>query len=160
MAIHLTASVGWIGAVIAYLTLAFRPLTTSRILDLRSAWIAMALIGWWALVPLALGSLVTGVALSLGTKWGLLRHYWVCFSFVGTIVLTGVLIAHMPTVDRLAQTARTATADQVFALPADLAHPLVGLALLIGILILNVYKPKGLTRRGWRTSTRAEVPQR
>jgi hypothetical protein len=153
-------SVGWIGAVIAYLALAITPLTSKDTLDVRSAWIGMDLIGWWALVPLAVGSLVTGVMLSLGTKWGLLQHYWVSFSFVGTIVLTGILVAHMPSVDRMTQMARTASPDHLLAMPADLVHPFVGLLLLIGILVLNIYKPKGVTRRGWRASLRADAQRR
>lgn len=43
----------------------------------RSAWTAMELIGWSVLIPLAIGTAVTGVVLALGTTWGLLRHYWV-----------------------------------------------------------------------------------
>jgi hypothetical protein len=37
----------------------------------------MAPAAWSVLVPLSLGSLLTGLVLSLGTTWGLLRHYWV-----------------------------------------------------------------------------------
>jgi hypothetical protein len=154
LAVHLVLSVGWIGAVLAYVVLAFAPIVSRDPESVRSAWICMDLIGWWVIVPLAVGALLSGIALSLGTKWGLLRHYWVVMSFAGTIVGTGVLIVHMPAVDALARAARTASADAVLALPADLMHPIVGLVLLVGILVLNIVKPKGLTRRGWRFSQR------
>ncbi|MET7424976.1 hypothetical protein [Dactylosporangium sp. NPDC005555] len=39
-------------------------------------------VGWWTLVPLGVASLVTGVVQSLGTSWGLVRHYWVLFKLV------------------------------------------------------------------------------
>jgi len=163
LAVHLTASVGWIGAVLAYAALALVPAASRDAESARAAWIGMDLIGWWVIVPLAAASLLSGIVLSLGTKWGLLRHYWVAISFFATIVLTIVLIVlivHMPTVDRLAQTARDASLDEVLALPADLLHPLVGLAALLGILVLNIIKPRGLTRRGWRAAQRAAAPVR
>ena len=52
---------------------------------MRAASIAMQLIGWSAIVPLACGSLLTGLVMSLGTPWGLFRHYWVLITFVLTV---------------------------------------------------------------------------
>ena len=44
-------------------------------------------------------------------------------------------------------------------LGGDLFHPGVGLVLLLGILALNVYKPRGLTPYGWRKQ-QAELQRR
>ncbi len=74
---HLTASVGWIGAVVAYLALGVSAVTTQEAQTVRAAWIAMEVTGWYAIVPLALAALLTGIVMSLGTPWGLFRHYWV-----------------------------------------------------------------------------------
>jgi ABC-type anion transport system duplicated permease subunit len=48
------------------------------------AYLAMDRIAWFALVPLNLPSLVTGLVSSLGSTWGLVRHYWVIFKLLLT----------------------------------------------------------------------------
>ena len=148
--VHLTVSVGWIGAVIAYLALNVSAITNQDVQTVRAAWIAMELTGWYAIVPLALASLLTGLVMSLGTPWGLFRHYWVLFTVGLTILCTVVLLAHMPTVSATASMAREADSAHLGGLGGDLLHPGVGLLVLLVILALNVYKPRGLTPYGWR----------
>ena len=150
LAVHLTFSVGWIGAVIAYLALGVAAVTTDDLQAVRSAWIGMEVIGWYAIVPLALSSLLTGLVMALGTKWGLFRHYWVVISFVLTVFATTVLLLHMPTVTETAEVARDADPATLESLGGDLFHPGVGLVLLLVVQVLNIYKPPGLTRYGWR----------
>jgi hypothetical protein len=147
---HLTFSVGWIGVVITYLALGVTAVTSQSVQTVRAAWTAMELIGWYVVVPLALASLVTGLVMALGTKWGLFRHYWVLISFVLTVFSTAVLLLHMPTVGSMADVAQEAEGASLEALGGDLLHPGIGLVLLIVIQTLNVYKPSGLTRYGWR----------
>src|SRR5260370_6017617 len=98
LTIHLTCSVGWIGAVVAYLALGIAAVPSLEVQRVRAAWTAMDVVGWWAIVPLTIAALVTGLLMSLGTHWGLFRHYWVLISLVLTIVSTVVLVLHMPTV--------------------------------------------------------------
>ena len=62
----------------------------------------MEVTGWSAIVPLALAALLTGLVMSLGTPWGLFRHYWVLITLGLTILATVVLLLHMPTVSTLA----------------------------------------------------------
>lgn len=148
--VHLTTSVGWIGAVVAYLALGVAAVTTPDAQTVRAAWIAMDLIGWFAIVPLAIAALLTGICISLGTAWGLFRHYWVVISLVLTVLATAVLLLHMPTVDAVATLAREADIAALRRYRGDLFHPAVGLLVLLAIAVLNVYKPRGLTRYGWR----------
>ena len=75
LTVHLTASVGWLGAVVAYLSLGVSAVTSQDAPTVRAAWIAMEVTGWFAIVPLTLASLLTGLVMSLGTPWGLFRHY-------------------------------------------------------------------------------------
>ena len=102
---HVTFSVGWIGGVVAYLTLGVAAVIGQDVQMVRAAWIGMELIGWFAIVPLALASLLSGLVMSLGTKWGLFQHYWTLISLVLTILATVVLLAHMPDVSSLADIA-------------------------------------------------------
>lgn len=150
LAFHLLCSVGWIGGVLAYLALAFAvPLADDPVVT-RAAWIGMELVGWYVLAPLAVLSLLTGIALAVGTRWGLLRHYWVVISLFGTTLLTVVLLLHLPSVSRTADSARRVPPEELVHLGSDIPHALIGGALLVGILVLNLLKPKGLTRYGWR----------
>ena len=149
LTVHLTLSVGWIGAVVSYLALGIAAKTSGDAETVRAAWIGMDLVGWFAIVPLALVSLLTGIVMALGTKWGLLRYYWVVFSFALTAFATAVLLAHMRTISSVAGAARKADGAALFELGSDLAHPGIGLAVPV-ILVLNMYKPPGMTRYGQR----------
>lgn len=154
LAVHLTVSVGWIGSVIAYLTLGLWAINTTEAQAIRSAWAAMATLGWKAIVPLAIASLATGLLMALGTRWGLFRHYWVVISLILTLLAVIVLLLHMPDVTATADFAANATGDELADLGGDLAHPAVGLVLLLVIQTLNLYKPRGLTRFGERRRPR------
>ncbi len=147
---HLTFSIGWIGAVLAYLALGVGAVTSTDVHTVRAAWTAMELVGWYVIVPLALASLLTGLVMALGTKWGLFRHYWVLISFTLTIFATVVLLLHMPTVSSMADVAQEAEGTPLEGLGGDLGHPGIGLVVLLVIQVLNLYKPPGMTRYGWR----------
>jgi hypothetical protein len=101
-------------------------------------------------VPLAIAALVTGLVMSLGTRWGLFRHYWTLISLALTVLCTAVLVLHMPAVTATARVARTVEGEDLRMLGGDLFHPGAGLLLLLAITVLNVYKPEGLTPYGWR----------
>ena len=152
--VHITASVGWIGAVVAYLVLVVAAMTGTDTQILRAVWLAMELIGWLALVPLAWVSLLTGILMSVTTRWGLFQHYWVLFSFFLTIVATLVLLEHMQTVSLFADIAAQMDSTNLPAmsdgLQSELLHGGVGLLILMVVQVLNVYKPRGLTPHGWR----------
>ena len=150
LTIHLALSVGWIGAVVSYLVLGLSAVSSKNADTVRAAWIAMELtVGWLAIVPLAIGSLVTGLVMSLGTPWGLFRHYWVLITLALTIFCVAILLLHMPTVTATAQLAR-ADSTAPDGRGGDLLHPALGLLVLLTITVLNVYKPHGLTPYGWR----------
>lgn len=154
LTIHLIASVGWIGAAVAYLTLAIAALTSQDVQILHAAWIAMDITGWFAIVPLSIVGLLTGIVMSLGTKWGLLRHYWVVFSLGLTTLATVILVFHMQSVSRLANMATGMGSSDIAMLRAglwgELFHAGVGLLVLLAVQVLNVYKPRGVTLYGWR----------
>ena len=152
---HLTVSVGWIGTVIAYLGLGLAAANSRDDWTIRAAWIAMELIGWYVIVPLAVASLLTGLAMALGTKWGLFRYYWVAISFVLTLFAMVILILHMPTVTATVDIALESEGAALDALGGDLFHPAIGLVILLIVQVLNLYKPPGMTRYGWRKQQEA-----
>ncbi|MDQ3937605.1 MAG: hypothetical protein M3253_02880, partial [Chloroflexota bacterium] len=117
----------------------------------RSAWLAMGIVVSWAIVPLALAGLLTGLVMALGTKWGLFRHWWVLISLALTILATVVLLAEAGVVTRSAAIAAASTSEiEVRALRPTLLHSIGGLVVLLVVQVLNVYRPPGLTPYGWR----------
>jgi hypothetical protein len=152
LSVHLTVSVGWIGAVAAYLALDVAVATSKAPQTLRAAYLGMGLIARNVIVPLAFASLLTGLVVSLGTKWGLFRHYWVLISFLLTVFATVVLVTETRTISSFADIAADPTTSGVDldALGSTLVHSVGGTVVLLVILILNVYKPRGLTRYGQR----------
>jgi SNF family Na+-dependent transporter len=152
LATHLTVAVGWIGAVAGYLVLDLTVATSQDAEAVRAAWIGMDLIVSRAILPLAIAALVTGLIMSLGTKWGLVRHWWVLISLLLTVFATLVLLSETRVIGAMAAIAvdPATSTDQLLALPGTLPHSIGGLVVLVTVQVLNVYKPAGMTRYGWR----------
>ena len=152
---HVVSSVGWLGAVASFLALAIIGMTSHDAETVRAVYLAAEPITWFVLVPLAFASLLTGLAQSLGTTWGLFRHYWVVFKLVITVVATTVLLVYMRTFGVMADVA----ADDGAALaaarnPSPVVHAVAALVLLVAATVLAVFKPRGLTPYGRRKPTR------
>ena len=153
LAAHVTCSVGWLGAVAAFLGLAVAGVASDDLQVVRGVYVTMEVTGWFVLVPLAVASLTTGIVQSLCTKWGLFRHYWVVFKLAINVAATVILLAYMRTLADLADVARrTTAADDVTALrsPSPLLHSVAALVLLLVATALGVYKPHGRTPYGQR----------
>ena len=89
---HITTSVGWVGAVLAFLSLAVIGFTSDDEVKVRGAYLLMAPAAWFVLVPLAHAALLSGLVLSLGSTWGLFRHYWVVLKLGITVFATVILL--------------------------------------------------------------------
>jgi hypothetical protein len=153
LAAHVTFSVGWLGAVAAFLALAVSGLASQDAQMVRADYLAMELIGWYVIVPFSIAALLAGLVQSLGTEWGLFRHYWVLVKFVLTVACIGFLLLHMQLVSYLSSVAADITASSADL--RDLRIQLVGdagaaLLVLLVATALSIYKPRGMTRRGRR----------
>jgi hypothetical protein len=119
----------------------------------RAAYLAMDVTGWFVIVPLSLASLLTGLISSLGTPWGLFRHYWVLAKFLLTVLGTVALLVHTQLIVRAARVAgqRTLSGIDLGGLSAQLVIVAgAGLVVLLVATALSVYKPRGVTAYGWR----------
>lgn len=149
---HVSLSLGWQGAVAAFLALAFVGLGSRDEILVGACDIAMGVVARTVIVPLSLATVATGIGLSLGTRWGLIRHYWVLIKLLITFVATLILLLHMRPIDVLADAALAAPplGDALRGLRLQL---MVDAAAAMGALLvataLSVYKPRGLTRYGW-----------
>jgi hypothetical protein len=150
---HVTSSVGWLGTVASFQALAIAALTSREPEIVRGSYLAMELTGWYVIVPFCLASLVTGLILSLGTPWGLFRHYWVLVKFLITVVSALVLFGFTQTLSSLGDRAADATLS-MYELrdltQSPVLHSGGGLLAIFVATILAVYKPWGMTRYGRR----------
>jgi hypothetical protein len=150
---HVIVSVGWLGAVAAFLILAIAGLACSDDRWVRGAYLAMDLMTWSLIVPFCVASLLTGILQSLGTGWGLLRHYWVLLKLLLTMLATILLLVHARPIGYVASVAAEVPflggqlRDVRIQLVADAAAALL---VLVTATALSVYKPQGVTPYGWR----------
>jgi hypothetical protein len=154
LTVHVTASVGWLGAVATFLALAVASVVSDDASLVRGAYLAMELTGWWVLVPLSVACLLTGLVQSLGTEWGLLRHWWVLMTLLINVIATVVLLMFMSSLGGLAKRAGDPGLSDTGVLglrdPAPVAHAAAALLVLLLATALSVFKPRGRTRYGQR----------
>jgi hypothetical protein len=159
---HIVFSVGWLGAIVPYLALAIAGLSSRDAQMVRAAYLSMEFIGWFVIIPLSLAALVSGIVQSLGTPWGLFRHWWITAKLLLTTGAAVILLTHMQAVSRMARIA----ADPVWA-GADfrdlrvqlIVHAAGGLLVLLAVTALSVFKPWGLTSYGRRRASQADLPR-
>jgi hypothetical protein len=151
--LHIATSAGWFGAIIPYIVLTIAGFVSQNAQTVRAAYSGMEIIGWFAIVPLSLAALLSGLVQSLGTQWGLLRQWWIVSKLGLTIVSVTILIRHMQDMSRMAQ---------MVAVPrGELVHSIGGLLVVFAAMMLSIYKPWGLTpygRKGEVIDQPAETP--
>jgi hypothetical protein len=148
---HITSSIGWFGAVAAFLALAIVGMTSQDRELVRAAYLVMGLTTWLVIVPLALIGFFTGVVSSLGTRWGLFRYYWVLMKLVITVLATLILLVHTQPIDLLAGAAvKTAVLSaNLYRTQLEMVIASGGaLVVLLVLTVLSVYKPRGMTPYG------------
>lgn len=153
LTLHVLSSIGWAGALAAFLVLAVVGLTGRDVETVRMAYVANGLITWYAIVPLAFASLLTGIVQALGTPWGLVRHFWVVIKLVIVATATFMLMIKTGPIGYIAAVAAEGDLPGTALLGlrgSILAHAVGGLLVLVWAAALGTYKPRGLTRFGWR----------
>ena len=158
---HVTFSVGLLGSIAAFLALALAGLTSQDAQIVRAAYLAMDLTARFVIVPLAFASLLTGLIQSLGTPWGLFRHYWVLAKFLLTAFATIILLLKIELISYAAHLAAEAILPRADLRAAGLElviHAAGGLLVLLVPAVLSVYKPQGLTPYGRRKQQEQRSP--
>jgi hypothetical protein len=156
LTVHVVVSVGWIGIEAGLLALGLTGLYIRDPEVLRTTYVVTGIFGIF-LAPVSMGTLVTGVLLSVGTPWGLVRHYWVLVKFVLTVALvaSGILVLNRGLQEAAVKVSEvplsTLTSADVGTLRFQIiASVSVALLLLITATTLSVYEPWGRTWFGRR----------
>lgn len=147
LVLHIVSGVGWVGVDFALLPLVVTGLTAEDGETAAASYRAIATLVPWTVPALSLLIVITGTLLGLGTKWGLLRYWWVIVKLVISLVLMLlVFFVLFPAASSLEVTSAT-TGDEVRAALGDpmmfLYPPVVSCSLLVFSAVLSVVKPWG-----------------
>ena len=160
---HITSSVGWLGAVVAFLAVALAGLISQDPQMVRAAYLSMELTTWVVIVPLSVLALITGLVQSLGTTWGLFRHYWIVAKLALTVLATIILLLHTQPIGYVAAAAAETTLSSTDLRPLRIQLVADAGAALMALLVataLSVYKPWGMTSYGRRSGAAATALDR
>jgi hypothetical protein len=147
---HIVTSVGLLGDTAAFLAVALRGATTDDPALARSSWELLQMFSVAFGIPLSFASLATGVALGLGTKWGVFRYPWVVakLAVIVSVILVGAFVLG-PGVEAL----REGDSGAETRVLAGAAYDVLSLTLAT---TLSVYKP-GRRRRSGAPRSRTEL---
>jgi hypothetical protein len=157
---HVVVSVGWIGIVAGFLALAIAGLVSPDEQLVRASYLTMDFTYRTVVIPLGLASLITGVISSLGTDWGLFRHYWVVVKLLITVPAVWMMLVHARPVQYPAFAASSATfagADLGGLRGQLILYAGAALLVLLTATGLSMYKPRGRTRYGAHKLARAKA---
>lgn len=148
---HILAAGAWFGMDIVMGVLVVTALGTDSGETRAMTYQALELFAVWPLATAGLVCLASGVLLGLGSKYGLVRYWWVAVKLVLNVLLsTLVLVALRPGVREAGERGRLFDeATDVLPDPGGMIYPpIVSTALLLVAFLLSVYKPWGrITRR-------------
>jgi hypothetical protein len=157
LVVHIVSAGAWIGidVIVAVLVLAgwFAGDVGVRSLAYR----ALATFVVWPMLTAGLVCLASGLLLGLGTRWGLLRYWWVAVKLALNLVLcTLIVVVLHPGMDEVAGYGRALLtgSPESSAVSTLFFPPAVSLSTLALATVLAVYKPWGriasTNRRGGR----------
>ena len=152
LVVHIASAGAWIGIDVVMGVLVFTALLTDDDVTRALCYRALELFAVWPLIVTGLVCLASGVVLGLGTKWGLVRYWWVAIKLALNVVLVLlVAFALRPGVIEMAEQGRLFAAGE----PASLAvgglifPPIVSTSALLVATVLAVFKPWGRIRKRW-----------
>ncbi|MBC3192472.1 DUF2269 family protein [Pseudonocardia sp. C8] len=148
--VHIASSGAWLGVDVAMAVLIVTAATTDDPGTVVFTLQALELVTVWPLLACGLLCLGSGVVLGLGTRWGLVRYWWVAIKLVLNLVLTALVVASLQfEVAEQADRARRSAAGEpvTFDLGNLVFPPTVSPTLLLIALTLSVVKPWGRIRR-------------
>jgi hypothetical protein len=148
--VHILAAGAWIGIDVIVAVLVLTGRYAGSVTTRSLAYQALATFVVWPMLTSGLVSLATGIILGLGTKWGLVRYWWVAVKLVLNLVLcTLIVLVLQPGMGEVGDYGRELltgrpAADRVSTL---FFPPAVSLTTLTVATALAVFKPWGRTRK-------------
>lgn len=155
--LHVVSAGIWLGLDVAMAVLVATAILTDSDRTRALCYLALDLFAAWSLLTAGLVCLASGLVLGLGSKYGLIRYWWVAVKLALNLVLTSlVLIALRPGLLELADRSRQylfGGAD-VDLSPGDMIFPpVVSTSCVLVAMGLAIFKPWGRLRKD-RAGTR------
>ena len=150
LTVHILGAGAWIGIDVVLGVLVFTAMLTSSTATEALSYRALELFAVWPLLAAGLVTLASGVMLGLGTKYGLVRYWWVAMKLVLNVVLVAlVAFALRPGLaDAAAYGEALAAGGSARSDVGSLVFPpVVSGAALVTATVLSVFKPWGRLRR-------------
>lgn len=150
LVVHIVSAGAWIGLDVVMAVAVFTAFTTDNRQTEAVAYQMLELFVLWPMFCCALVSLLTGLLLGMGTKYGLVRYWWVGAKLVINLLMcTLVLVALRPGVHSVAEQGREIAAGSPIEVATSemLYPPIVSPTLLLVATVLAVFKPWGRIRR-------------
>lgn len=143
---------GWIGGTAAMTFLSVLGASTTNVEVKRATYLVMSRLDAAFIVPLVLGSIISGVLLATRTQWGLFRHRWIASKLALSMAMVVLAVsAVMPWVKRLADASGNADWAAVESLDQSLVAAAIAFMLgLAAVIVIAVFKPWGR----WRSDDR------
>lgn len=156
LTLHILFSAIMFGVTITFLILSIAAATTTDEGVLKASYTSMHLLAKTSVRASTIGTVVTGILLSLLTHWGFFQYYWIIAKEVLTIFSIGLGMVGIYLWSLKAFTITTAQGMQSLQNPdflVDRTSLFIGIILqivsLIAMFILSVFKPWG--KRGRKT---------
>lgn len=152
---HIASAGAWLGIDVAMAVVIGTAMATDDLLTRAVCLQALEVFVVWPLLVSGLVCLLTGATLGLGSRWGLVRYWWVAAKLALNLLLTALVpVALWPEITSQAEAARRVLSGE--AVEFDLSNliypPIVSPVALLIAMTLSVVKPWGLIRRRRRDS--------
>jgi uncharacterized membrane protein len=150
LVVHIASAGAWLGVDVAMAVVIFTALRTDDGGTKALCYRALELFAVPSLLTAGLVCLASGVLLGLGSKYGLVRYWWVAIKLGLNLLLTALVpLALQPAVANMAEQARRFTAGEPAVLAVgDLIYPpIVSPTALLIAMVLAVFKPWDRIRR-------------
>jgi hypothetical protein len=147
---HIVAAGAWIGIDAVLGVLVCTALISADPTVIGTSLQALELFAVWPMLIAAVLTLATGVVLGLGTKYGLVRYWWVATKLaVNVLMVLLVVFALRPGLYEAAEYGRQLVAGGTpEGDPSGLLYPVVvAPSLLLFASVLSVFKPWGRLRK-------------
>jgi hypothetical protein len=140
---HIMISVSLLGDSAGFLAISIRASMLDDPVRINELVQVLGMLGVVFGIPLSFGSIVTGIALGLGTKWGVFRYPWVIakLGLIVSVMVVGGLVINPAQTREL-----SSTGDGIPQLIAAGTYDVLALSTAV---VLSVFKP-GRRLRGRR----------
>jgi hypothetical protein len=150
LTLHIGSAGVWLGMDLTFAVLLCTAMLTDNRTTEATAYQALELVAIYPMLTAGVLTLITGVILGIGSKYGLVRYWWVAVKLVINVLFLGLIIVGLgPSVRGVSEAGRMLAVDPTTVVPyQDLLGPLiVAPVLLVTATVLSVFKPWGRIRR-------------